>query len=132
MRVGGSYGEGLYDERSTAAAYRALLDRARVLLELGEPVILDASWTDGHWRDQARALAHDTTSDLRELRCHTAVEIAAERLAARANTGTDASDATSEIATRMASRADLWPTAVTIDTSSSPESALTAALVAIR
>ncbi len=45
------YGEGLYDERSTDATYSAMLERARSLLEHGEPVILDASWSASRWRD---------------------------------------------------------------------------------
>ncbi len=44
-RTAAGYGEGLYDESTTAETYRVLLDRARSLLELGEPVILDASWS---------------------------------------------------------------------------------------
>ena len=103
-RTGDAFDEGLYDERSTAATYGALLDRARSLLELGEPVVLDASWTDRKWRDAARAVAHETRSDLRELRCDVPAGIARERLAHRAGTGTDASDATGDIAARMATR----------------------------
>ena len=54
-RMAADYGEGLYDERATAQTYRALLDRARSLLGLGEPVILDASWSSNRWRDDASA-----------------------------------------------------------------------------
>lgn len=131
-RTGDAFGEGLYDEGGTAATYRTLLERARTLLEQGEPVVLDASWADHRWRDLARAIARETSSDLHELRCAVPMEIARERLAARERAGTDASDATSEIAARMATRAEPWPEATTIDTSSSPQATLRAALDTIR
>ncbi len=127
-RAAEEYGEGLYDERTTAMTYRALLDRARMLLELGEPVILDASWIASGRREQAAALARGTSSDLIELRCDAPIEVAKDRLAARARAGTDASDATGTIATRMAMTAEAWPTAVTIDTSHGREDAVKAAL----
>ncbi len=126
-----AYGQGLYDERATAATYRSLLERARGLLERGEPVILDASWTDPRWREEAKALANDTASDLHELRCVAPVDVARARLAVRASAGTDPSDATSEIAARMAADSSPWPTATVIDTSCSPEDALTAGFGAI-
>ena len=87
----------------------------------GEPVILDASWTDPRWRDEAKAIANDTASDLHELRCVAPIDVVRERLVARASVGTDASDATSEIAARMAADCAPWPTATVIDTSCSPE-----------
>jgi aminoglycoside phosphotransferase family enzyme/predicted kinase len=127
-RRGDGYREGLYDERATAATYDALLTRARVLLGLGESVVLDASWTDERQRIAARALAHDTASDLVELACRTPINVARLRLEARGRAGTDASDATGVIADHMAASADPWPSATTIDTSTSPEEALAAAI----
>ncbi len=56
-RGGDEYGAGLYDEASTRATYRTLLDRARALLGAGESVILDASWTRERWREDARSVA---------------------------------------------------------------------------
>lgn len=131
-RVAEDYGEGLYDRRTTAVTYRALLDRAHSLLELGEPVILDASWSASGWREKAGAVARETSSDLIELRCDAPIEVARERLAARARAGIDASDATSGIAARMAVTAETWPTAVTIDTSCGHEDAVTAGLAAVK
>ena len=129
-RVPAEYGQGLYDARATAMTYDALLDRGRALLALGEPVILDASWSTADWREQARAVARETSSDLLELRCDAPVGVARERMAARARAGLDPSDATSEIAARMAATAEPWPEATTIDTSSGREDALTAGVVA--
>jgi aminoglycoside phosphotransferase family enzyme/predicted kinase len=125
------FGEGLYDERATAVTYDALLERARSLLELGEPVILDASWSASAWREKARAVARATSSDLLELRCDVPADIARDRLTTRARAGVDASDANSEIATRMAAVADQWPTATTIDTSSGRGEAVSAGVAAL-
>jgi uncharacterized protein len=123
------FGAGIYDAASTAATYRELLDRARGLLELGESVVLDASWSDGRWRDAARAVARETHSDLHELSCEVAPEEAARRMELRARVAADASDATPEIARRMAAVADPWPEAVTIDTSSRVDSVAAAVAV---
>ena len=115
-------------ETPTTVTYEALLDRARTLLELGEPVLLDASWSSNQWREAARAIAADTVADLVELRCDAPMEVARQRLVARAGSDADASDATTAIAARMAGAADDWPTAVTIDTSRSREESANAAL----
>jgi uncharacterized protein len=125
------YRDGLYNDRATAATYRVLLERARRLLEVGEAVILDASWTDARWREEARAMANDTFSDLRELRCVAPIDVVRERLASRASAGTDPSDATSDIAARMTADASPWPTATVIDTSCSREDAVAGALDAV-
>ena len=130
-RAPDDYGKGLYDERATAKTYDALLDRGRALLGLGEPVILDASWSTADWREKARAVARDTSSELLELRCDVPVELARKWLVARARAGIDASDANSEIAARMAAVADPWPTATTIDTSSGREEAVIAGVAAL-
>ena len=59
------------------------------------------------------------------------MEVARERLAARARVGIDVSDANSEIAARMAATADPWPTATTIDTSSGREEAVSLSVTAV-
>ena len=123
-----AFGEGLYDEGSTDHTYAALLERARSLLALGEPVILDASWNASRRRDAARAVADATASEILEIRCDAPAEIVSARLARRLASGTDASDATGAIAARMATTTDPWPTAATVDTSSSREHATAAAM----
>jgi aminoglycoside phosphotransferase family enzyme/predicted kinase len=129
------YEQGLYSPGKRAATYRALLDRARVALGLGETVILDASWGDAERRGEAAELAGDTTSELVELRCEAPAEVAAARLRERAASADgagaaagDPSDATPEIATRMAADVAPWPSAHTVDTSGDPEQALATAL----
>jgi hypothetical protein len=130
--AGGAYREGLYSEAMTTATYRALLDRARSLLEFGEPVVLDASWSARAWREQASALAEGTSSDLVELRCDAPASVAEARLIVRARTGLDASDATADVAARMGTEFDPWPTALTVDTSPHPDEAASAGQFAVQ
>ena len=116
------YREGIYGEASTAATYETLLLRARESLEQGQSVVLDASFTDHRWRDAAWLVAEQTTSDLVAVQCVAPAEVAASRLRGRA-AGTDPSDATPEIAARMAGAADPWPEATPIVTAGSPATA---------
>jgi aminoglycoside phosphotransferase family enzyme/predicted kinase len=111
-----AYGEGAYGDRVTDATYTVLLERARALLAMGEPVILDASWNSADRRNGARALAEAAHADLVELRCEAPRAVVRRRLEDRASRGTDASDATVAIADRMATEADPWPEAIRIGT----------------
>ncbi len=126
------YGKDLYDAASTAGVYQELLDRARLLLGMGESVVLDASWGDARWRDAAREVAGATHSSLVEFRCDTPIDIAHERIAARLALGNDPSDATAAIATAMSERFDPWPTAVPINTWTLVDDAVTAARRVLR
>jgi len=126
-----AFGQGLYRPEITAEVYRTLLDRAATALELGEPVILDASWSDGRWRQAAAEVAGRTASDLVELRCEAPPAAAADRIARRREQGGDPSDATAEVAAVMAARADPWPSAVTVDTTGDPLRSLGQALAAL-
>jgi len=114
--AGEPFRAGLYRPEVTAATYTALLDRARTALSHGESVVLDATWHDASWRDAAAKLAVETFSDLAELRCVVPRAVAEGRLAARAASGSDASDATGAIASELASAETPWPTALSIDT----------------
>jgi uncharacterized protein len=125
------YKQGLYAPEVTAATYRALLERAQEFLQAGVPVVIDASWTDAQWRRMAAEVARSTASDLIELSCEVGREEAHRRIARRTQQGGDPSDATAEVADRMATEADPWPAASRIDTSSSPEAALHQALKVI-
>jgi uncharacterized protein len=125
------FGDGMYTEDATTATYAELLVRARVLLERGVSVVLDATWNDRRNRAAALALAEATSTDLVELRCAAPVAVTAARMAARARTGDDASDATVEIARELARHEDPWPTATSIDTSGSAQDALAAGLAAL-
>jgi aminoglycoside phosphotransferase family enzyme/predicted kinase len=125
---GAGYRTGRYAPDRTAATYRELLRRARVALGQGETVVVDASFTDGAWRQEARRLAVDTHADLVELRCEVAPDVAAERIRRRMTAGSDASEATPAVAAAMAATADPWPAAHRVDTGGAPEASLADAL----
>jgi uncharacterized protein len=120
-----AHGEGLYTDEMTDATYTELLDRAAHLTARGECVVLDASWTSARYREAATQVAEDTSTDVVALRCQTPVAVAERRLARR---GPDASDATVEVARRLAESADPWPDALTVDTTAEPDEAVETAL----
>ncbi|WP_113705574.1 AAA family ATPase [Nonomuraea lactucae] len=122
------FGEGIYSREWTRRTYHELLARAETLLRHGEPVVLDASWTDAASRADARDVAQRTSSDVVELRCIAPRQVSTERLARR--TG-GVSDADQAIAAAMAASTGPWPEAAEIDTSSGPDQALDRALGAI-
>jgi aminoglycoside phosphotransferase family enzyme/predicted kinase len=114
--VPSAYGEGLYTSDATAATYAAMFARARWLLAHGEGVILDASFSAARWRAAAAELADDTYAELTELRCLLPANVATDRLRRRAAESRDASDATPQIASRMAEVFDPWPSATIVGT----------------
>lgn len=123
---------GLYGGTATTATYEALLHRARLLLELGEPVVLDASWGDADFRSAARRLADATAADLVEVRCVVDPETAARRIADRQHRGTDVSDASPEVSRVLRARFAPWPSAAPIDTAGPARHSLDRALDAVR
>ncbi|MCA2189522.1 bifunctional aminoglycoside phosphotransferase/ATP-binding protein [Nonomuraea cavernae] len=123
------YQQGIYDQAHTERTYTEVLSRAEKLLGLGEPVVLDASWTGERHRDQAARVAARTSSTLVMLRCTVMPQIAAERLATRGLGLTDADEAIGAV---MAATAAPWPDAVEIDTGVAPEQALERALAAVQ
>ncbi|MFC3961558.1 bifunctional aminoglycoside phosphotransferase/ATP-binding protein [Nocardia jiangsuensis] len=120
----GSYGAGAYSPAAKEAVYTALLAAARERLERGEPVILDAAWTDRNQRERAAALAAATHSDLVTLRCTCPRELADQRI--RARTG-GFSEATPAIAAALAADETPWPDAVPVDTAGPIQASLTLA-----
>jgi len=126
-----AFGEGIYSGESTAATYREMIDRAREALGMGSSVVLDASWSTEAHRVEARRVAEATSSDLVELRCVAPFDVIEQRIAARAASGGDPSDADANISAAMAGTADAWPLSTTIDTLADPETVVRSALVAI-
>jgi hypothetical protein len=96
--------------------YHELLRRAALHLRDGEPVILDASWTDGTKRAAAVRVASDAGAQLVELRCVCDDAVAAARIEERRSRDRDPSEATARVRMVMQERSDAWPTATTIDT----------------
>jgi predicted kinase len=110
-------GEGLYTEAHKAETYDALISRAGSLLDAGESVILDASWTDDRHREAARMEAIRRGAEVVELECVLDADLARHRIAERRAHGDSASEARPEIVDHLAARHDPWPTAARIDTS---------------
>lgn len=121
-------GAGIYDTAHTEATYAELARRSERLLGLGESVVVDASFADAAQRDVLRAVAARSASVLSELRCEVEPDVAVTRLERRAREGTDVSDATVEVATRMAAHFEAWPEAARLDTAAPPGAVLDAAL----
>jgi aminoglycoside phosphotransferase family enzyme/predicted kinase len=116
------FGEGIYTPEWTRRTYAAVLHRAAILLERGEHVVLDASWSSEPHRESARDLARHTHSTLTELCCVAPADVAARRLATRRH---GASDADAAIAERMATAMDPWPQARAVSTADGPADAAT-------
>ena len=73
---------GIYQPEMTATTYAALLERGEMLLELGESVVLDASWADAGHRAAARELARSTHAKIVEVQCEAIFQPARRRSAA--------------------------------------------------
>lgn len=112
----GAYGEGRYAPERRAEVYTALVEEAGRRLALGESVVLDASWSAAPARDRARRIAAATRSEVIEIRCEAPMAVGRDRIADRAARGEDPSEATPEIARRLAADADPWPEASALDT----------------
>ena len=125
------FGEGLYGPAATAGAYGEMLRRTEVALGLGEVVVLDASWTAERWRAEARDIAARTQAEIMELRCSAPPDVAVRRIRRRAAVGGDPSDATPEIAAKLAAAEDPWAAGAMVDTSSGPAEALVKTLALI-
>lgn len=115
--IGGEPGvlhTGRYSAENVAAVYDAVLQRARRQLAGGESVILDGTWGDPDQRRRARQLAAATSASLTELVCAAPQQTAADRIATRTAT---TSDATPQIAAALSARQTDWRQARPLDTS---------------
>jgi uncharacterized protein len=126
------FGVGRYSSTATAHVYGELLQRAGSRLEMGESVVLDASWIDSRWRQAARELADRTSSELFEMRCIADPAEAAARINRRLSEHTDVSEATPEVRATMSRLMDPWELAITVDSSGkTPEETVEQALLAL-
>jgi uncharacterized protein len=123
-----AYQQGIYSPGWTENTYAELIRRARALLERGESVVLDASWTRARHRDAARRLAAGTHSAPLELRCTAGAATIAARLARRTSV---ASDADLAIAAALSADGDPWPEAKAIVTDGTPDRSAARALAHI-
>jgi aminoglycoside phosphotransferase family enzyme/predicted kinase len=127
-RAAAPLGQGIYDAATSHATYEALLERARRALELGEPVILDASWSRARWRAAAARLADDTASDLVELCCEAGPAVVRGRIHERSAANLDVSDATVPVAEAMRASFEPWSGATVIRTDTSVDESIKRAL----
>jgi aminoglycoside phosphotransferase family enzyme/predicted kinase len=107
----------LYSKAATDATYAELVKQATVLLETGESVVLDATWTEPAHRMLARDVATRYGAELTEFECECDPEIARSRIAKRLRESADPSDATPDLVAEFGFRHSSWPPAQTIDTS---------------
>lgn len=93
-RSGSAAAAGLYAATATQATYDELLRLARLLIDAGWPVIVDAAFLEKRQRDRFRALAAETKVAFHLIDCHAAPDELRRRVVQRAAAGTDASEAT--------------------------------------
>lgn len=115
-------GTGLYGAAQTARTYDHLLAVAETLLRAGHPVLVDATFLRRDQRAPFQALAQRLNVPFRILDCEAPAAVLRARVAARAQTGADASEADLAVLERqLAQREAPGPAdravAMTIDTS---------------
>jgi len=106
----------LYGEEMTGRTYETLAQRALHALRRGESVVLDATFRRDRWREFARAVARESSSEIVELRCAAPDALAARRIRDRRGRGDTLSDATPAVARAMEPTYERWPSAVAIAT----------------
>ncbi len=92
-----NYGTGIYTPKSTELTYKALFERARRSLELGESVIIDASFMSFRRRMQAKELAAKERARFMIVECVAPERVIQTRLENRAKDRTEPSDGRWEI-----------------------------------
>lgn len=107
---------GIYTPTITNETYDELIRQAELLLQAGENVVLDGSWSTEPQRVKARELARRTGAEILQLECELPLGIAKERLIRRMANPLLISDATPEIADHLSALREPWPDAISIDT----------------
>lgn len=120
-------GQGIYTPAINARTYEELIRQGRSVIELGESVVLDASWARTDDRRSARRMGEEVGALVVELRCDVAPDIAAQRISARLQT-LDPSDATPEIAAHVRAHLEEWPESVPVDTNQPRDAAARVAI----
>lgn len=108
-----SYRHGRYDRPHIERTYAQILHRAQWCLGAGDTVVLDASFTQAAHRAAAQQLAARSHCVLVPVSCRAPKALRDERLR---NRPPGPSEATPEIADRMAVDEDPWPDAIVVDT----------------
>lgn len=92
--TGSSLGAGVYGRSATEVTYEELQRLARLILQAGWPVIVDATFLQRNQRDLFRALARDMDVPFLALACYADADELRRRIVQRSAQGTDASEAT--------------------------------------
>jgi aminoglycoside phosphotransferase family enzyme/predicted kinase len=98
-----SKGLDLYTADATARTYDRLFELARVALQAGYPVVLDAAFLRRSERDAARELAHELQVPFSILACEAPAEVLRARLLARRD---DASEADAAVLEQLRTSAE--------------------------
>jgi hypothetical protein len=122
----------LFSTSTTISTYDELIRRAQLLAEMGESVIIDATWASAALRETSLRAATNAGCAHSALRCDAPAPVAEHRVARRIAAGTDISMATVAIARRIRESFDPWPDAVVINTSEPVAEALTETITSIR
>ena len=88
---------GAYDKKFTEKVYEEMIERARIVLESGRPVILDGSFRAKHLRAAARALAEKHGAPFLFVECRAAREVCRARLEHRGQEEDVVSDARADL-----------------------------------
>jgi uncharacterized protein len=111
--------------------YDHLIAAAGRLLQHGETVVLDASWSTSRERVQARRAAADAFSPVAEIRCRAPLDVVNERI--RRSRGTrHPSDPTGQIARLMEKEFRPWPEATDLATTGGVQECAARALRLVR
>ncbi|RMI31484.1 hypothetical protein EBN03_18185 [Nocardia stercoris] len=121
----GEFGAGAYAASAVDRVYAELADRAHEHLVHGRSVVLDATWTAAHHREQILRLAARTSAVPIELCCRAPQVVSQARITERR---AGVSEATPEIADALAAQADPWPAARSLDTTEPPSMTVARAL----
>jgi len=97
---------GLYTEDASRQTYDELYCLARLLIEAGWPVIVDASFLQRSQRNHLRALADEMRAPFLVLDCHAEADELRRRVAQREAAGSDASEATLAVLERQLETAE--------------------------
>ena len=118
--------QGRYAPDVTARVYDELRRRGLEVVGSGGSVVLDASWRTAADRRALTEAAAAAGARVISFRCVAPAEVGRERVARRLARGTDASEATPEVADWMAAHFEVWPGAVVIDTTGPKQASLDA------
>ena len=111
-----AFGAGLYSSDWSRRTYGEMLRRARLLLGMGESVVLDATFGRDEQRSLAVELADAVSADLAVFECVLPAEEAERRISARVGV----SDADADIARRLRAEMAPWPGGHRVDTLREP------------